>query len=195
MSILTSKIVSGLKNCRFMGIKRIFPNPNHLETGFLTLNISSNSRLSDKQVSEIVLFKETENIKKKMILVNDFVSKNNLSKEEIIRQLNAEGVNIENIPVVASSSFMDEISPDTFFENFGNIISMEALINEKTKTKLPLSMGDLIENLSILSNWIYMKENYNCNTHVTSNDFLVEESFDFMSSVYDQDDFSVIIID
>lgn len=72
---------------------------------------------------------------------------------------------------------------------------MEALINEKTKTKLPLSMGDLIENLSILSNWIYMKENYNCNTHVTSNDFLVEESFDFMSSVYDQDDFSVIIID
>ena len=72
---------------------------------------------------------------------------------------------------------------------------MEALINGKTKTKLPLSMGDLIENLSILSNWIYMKENYNCNTHVTSNDFLVEESFDFMSSVYDQDDFSVIIID
>ena len=109
MPILTSKIVSGLKNCRFMGIKRIFPNPNHLETGFLTLNISSNSRLSDKQVSEIVLFKETENIKKKMILVNDFVSKNNLSKEEIIRQLNAKGVNIENIPVVASSSFMDEI--------------------------------------------------------------------------------------
>ena len=67
---------------------------------------------------------------------------------------------------------------------------MEKLTNEKTQT-----MGDLIENLSILSNWIYMKENYNCNTHVTSNDFLVEESFDFMSSVYDQDDFSVIIID
>ena len=66
---------------------------------------------------------------------------------------------------------------------------METLINEKTHT-----MGDLINNLSILSNWIYMKENYNCNTHVTSNDFLVEESFDFMSSVYDQDDFSVIII-
>ena len=109
MPILTSKIVSGLKNCRFMGIKRIFPNPNHLETGFLTLNLSSNSRLSDKQVSEIILFKETENIKKKMILVNDFVSKNNLSEEEIIRQLNAEGVNIENIPVIASSSFMDEI--------------------------------------------------------------------------------------
>ena len=109
MPILTSKIVSGLKNCRFMGIKRIFPNPNHLETGFLTLNLSSNSRLSDKQVSEIVLFKETENIKKKMILVNDFVCKNNLSKEEIIRQLNAEGVNIENISVVTSSSFMDGI--------------------------------------------------------------------------------------
>ena len=67
---------------------------------------------------------------------------------------------------------------------------MESLTNEKTQT-----IGDLIENLSILSNWIYMKENYNCNTHVTSNDFLVEESFDFMSSVYDQDDFSVIIID
>lgn len=66
---------------------------------------------------------------------------------------------------------------------------METLTNKKTQT-----MGDLIENLSILSNWIYMKENYNCNTHVTSNDFLVEESFDFMSSVYDQDDFSVIII-
>ena len=66
---------------------------------------------------------------------------------------------------------------------------METLMNEKTHT-----MGDLINNLSILSNWIYMKENYNCNTHVTSNDFLVEESFDFMSSVYDQDDFSVIII-
>ena len=66
---------------------------------------------------------------------------------------------------------------------------METLINEKTNT-----VGDLVENLSILSNWIYMKENYNCNTHVTSNDFLVEESFDFMSSVYDQDDFSVIII-
>ena len=66
---------------------------------------------------------------------------------------------------------------------------METLINDKTHT-----MGDLINNLSILSNWIYMKENYNCNTHVTSNDFLVEESFDFMSSVYDQDDFSVIII-
>ena len=107
MPILTSKIVSGLKNCRFMGIKRIFPNPNHLETGFLTLNLSSNSRLSEKQVGEIVLFKETENIKRKMILVNDFVCKNNLSKEEIIRQLNAEGVNIENIPVVTSSSFMD----------------------------------------------------------------------------------------
>ena len=109
MPILTSKIVSGLKNCRFMGIKRIFPNPNHLETGFLTLNLSSNNRLSGKQVSEIVLFKETENIKKKMILVNDFVGKNNLSKEEIIRQLNAEGVNIENISVVTSSSFMDGI--------------------------------------------------------------------------------------
>ena len=109
MPILTSKIVSGLKNCRFMGIKRIFPNPNHLETGFLTLNLSSNSRLSEKQVGEIVLFKETENIKRKMILVNDFVCKNNLSKEEIIRQLNAEGVNIENIPVIASSSFMDEV--------------------------------------------------------------------------------------
>ena len=66
---------------------------------------------------------------------------------------------------------------------------METLINDKTHT-----MGDLINNLSILSNWIYLKENYNCNTHVTSNDFLVEESFDFMSSVYDQDDFSVIII-
>ena len=109
MPILTSKIVSGLKNCRLMGIQRIFPNPNHLETGFLTLNLSSNSRLSEKQVGEIVLFKETENIKKKMILVNDFVCKNNLSKEEIIRQLNAEGVNLENISVVTSSSFMDGI--------------------------------------------------------------------------------------
>ena len=114
--VLTSKIVSGLKHCRFMGIKRIFPNPNHLETGFLTLNLSSNglsnelsNRLSEKQVSEVVLFKETENIKKKMILVNDFVCKNNLSKEEIEKQLNAEGVTIENIPVVASSSFMNEI--------------------------------------------------------------------------------------
>ena len=116
MPILTSKIISGLKNCRFMGIKRIFPNPNHLETGFLTLNISSNRRLSDKQLSEIILFKETENIKRKMILVNDFVCKSNLSKEEIIRQLNSEGVNIENIPVIASSSFMDDIRhvPNTF---------------------------------------------------------------------------------
>ena len=68
---------------------------------------------------------------------------------------------------------------------------METLINEKTNK---FTVGDLVKNLSILSNWIYMKENYNCNTHVTSNDFLVEESFDFMSSVYDQDDFSVIII-
>ena len=109
MPILSSKIVFGLKNCRLMGIKRIFPNPNHLETGFLTVDISSNSRLSDKQVSEIILFKETENIKKKIILVNDFVSKNNLTKEEMIKQLNAQGVNIENIPVIASSSFMDDI--------------------------------------------------------------------------------------
>ena len=112
MSILTPKIMSCLKHSRLMGIKRIFPNPNHLETGFLTLNLSSNglsNRLSEKQVSEVVLFKETENIKKKMILVNDFVCKNNLSKEEIVKQLNAEGVTIENIPVVASSSFMNEI--------------------------------------------------------------------------------------
>ena len=111
-------------------------------------------------------------------------------------------------------------SPDEFFENFGNALSVETLVNEKTKT-----IGDLVENMSILSNWIYMKagiqinqifnididiapipkpililifimkENYNCDTHVTSNDFLVEESSDFMSSLYDQDNFSVIIID
>ena len=81
-------------------------------------------------------------------------------------------------------------SPDQFFENFGNALSMETLTNDgKAET-----LGDLVKNLSILSNWIYMKENYNCDTHVTSNDFLVEESSDFMSSVYDQDNFSVIII-
>ena len=109
MSILTPKIISCLKHSRLMGIKRIFPNPNHLETGFLTLNPLPNNKLSDKQVSEIVLFKETEEIKKKVILVNDFACQNDLSEEVIKNQLKAEGISINHIPVITSSSYMDQI--------------------------------------------------------------------------------------
>ena len=109
MAFLTRKITAGLKNCRLMGIKRIFPNPNHLEIGFLTLNPSSNTKLSDKQVSEILLFKETEEIKKKLILINDFVCQNHLSEKDIKNQLNNEGIFIDDIPVITASSYMDEV--------------------------------------------------------------------------------------
>ena len=151
---------------------------------FITKKIIGNQSLtSDAILSSNVFITNCQHNNGLPIAIEKSIPKENLFVLHDDTELHSSAENIENgifgNNLIYKSSILKDMKPDDFFEAFGDMTIRDISSDQPITTT-----SELMKSLTCFSDWIYMKNNYNCNIKIESSscdEILSEKLSQFMS--------------